>query len=185
LSVLDARQAEDRAKAKGARVSERNDDQDEIRVTDKRMFTSTGELREEFRELGTRSEEAGETSAPQEAAAQPEPASAPEQPEQPAAPAGSSEATRKPVDLPPTAESIGQPSFLDLLATLAEPVAIYLGDVELPDGKSAEDLRLARFYIDLLTVLRDKTKGNLSSQEHKVLEDLMYRLQMRYVQKRG
>jgi hypothetical protein len=77
------------------------------------------------------------------------------------------------------------PGFFDLVSALAEPIAIYLGDAELPDGTSAENLEAARFYIDLLEVLRTKTAGNLSSQEASVLEDLLYQLRVRYVRKQG
>ena len=40
-------------------------------------------------------------------------------------------------------------------------------------------------YIDLLDVLREKTLENLTSQESTVLEDVLYRLRIRYVSKRG
>ena len=56
---------------------------------------------------------------------------------------------------------IGGPSFYDLVAMLAEPVPIYLGDARLPDGQSATNLELARLYIDMLEILRQKTAGNL------------------------
>ena len=77
------------------------------------------------------------------------------------------------------------PSFFDLVAMLAEPVALYLGDLALPDGEVAENLEMARLHIDLLDVLRQKTAGNLTAQESAFLEDLLYRLRVRYVQKRG
>ena len=64
-------------------------------------------------------------------------------------------------------------------------MALYLGDAELPDGGSAENLDMARLHIDLLDVLRRKTAGNLSVQESATMDDLLYRLRMRYVQKRG
>jgi len=88
-------------------------------------------------------------------------------------------------ELPGTPAEHGAPSFYDLVALLAEPVSIYLGDLELPDGQSAENLEMARLHIDLLDVLRQRTTGNLTAQEQGVLEDLLYRLRMRYVQKRG
>ena len=44
---------------------------------------------------------------------------------------------------------------------------------------------MARLHIDLLDVLRQKTAGNLTAQESAFLEDLLYRLRVRYVQKRG
>jgi hypothetical protein len=68
---------------------------------------------------------------------------------------------------------------------LAEPVPIYLGDARLPDGQVATNLELARLYIDLLEILRQKTAGNLDAQERAFLEDLLYRLRVRYVQKMG
>ena len=78
----------------------------------------------------------------------------------------------------------GSPGFLDLVALLAEPTALYLGDVPMPDGKSAQDLSLARFHIDLLEVVRQKSSGNLTAEETTLLSDLLYRLRMRYVQKK-
>ncbi|HSM50930.1 MAG TPA: DUF1844 domain-containing protein, partial [Thermoanaerobaculia bacterium] len=77
------------------------------------------------------------------------------------------------------------PSFLDLVGVLAQPIPMLLGDLELPGGEKVENLDEARFYIDMLDVLRQKTMGNLTSQELAVLEDFLYRARLRYVQKRG
>jgi Domain of unknown function (DUF1844) len=144
----------------------------EIKVTDKRMFTPEGELREEYRFLGEKS-----TQAEPEAAPGSSPAAVAE-PDEPPLPAGET----VPLELPGAAPGMGA-TFYDLAAMLAEPVSIYLGDVELPDGGSAENLEMARLHIDLLDVLRQKTAGNLSAQENAFLEDLLYRLRVRYVQK--
>ncbi|HEY4597350.1 MAG TPA: DUF1844 domain-containing protein, partial [Thermoanaerobaculia bacterium] len=75
------------------------------------------------------------------------------------------------------------PSFYDLVAMMAEPIPIYLGDARLPDGQAATNLEMARLHIDLLEILRQKTAGNLDAQERAFLEDLLYRLRVRYVQK--
>ena len=40
---------------------------------------------------------------------------------------------------------------------------------------------LAKQSIDLLTMVQDKTRGNLTSEEHKLLENLLYDLRMKYV----
>ncbi|MGH9379736.1 MAG: DUF1844 domain-containing protein [Thermoanaerobaculia bacterium] len=160
---------------------ERDQQARDIKVTDRRMFTPDGRLKEEYRWLEEAKasadeperEPAGPRSAADAATAK-EPAGEPPPP-----PAGT------PLELPDTPDSMGKPGFLDLIAVLAEPATIYLGDAALPDGRPAEDLRAARLYIDLLTVLREKTNGNLSAQEQAVLDDLLYRLQMRYLQKRG
>jgi hypothetical protein len=143
----------------------------EIKVTDKRMFTPEGELREEYRVLAEKS-----TAASKAAAAQEPPRQAPPpEPPRPIEPT---------LDFPGTPQGLG-PSFFDLAAMLAEPAAIYLGDAPLPDGEWAENLEMARLHIDLLDVLRQKTAGNLTAQESAFLEDLLYRLRVRYVQKRG
>ena len=157
----------------------------EIKVTDKRMFTPDGELREEYRVLAEKS-----TAAPA-AATEPAPAapSRPVEPEVLQSPQGAREAPRRApepdprLDLPEMPPELGGPSFFDLVAMLAEPVPIYLGDAVLPDGQDATNLEMARFYIDLLAVLRQKTAGNLTAQESAFLEDLLYRMRVRYVQK--
>ena len=159
----------------------------DIKVTDRRMFTPEGELREGFRESGSGAGgEAGEgTTAPvepprEERAPPPGPVAGPD----PGAPAGGPGGPfGGPFDEPGAAP--GAPSLLDLVAVLAEPVPLYLGDAALPDGRRVEDLEAARFHIDLLDVLRQKTAGNVTAQEAAVMEDLLYRLRMRYVQKRG
>jgi Domain of unknown function (DUF1844) len=140
-----------------------------IKVTDKRMFTPEGALREEYRFLA---EAANAPAAPPVAAPEPEP--------EPVAPP---EVSSPALELPPT--GLPGPGFFDLLQALAEPIPFYLGDAPMPDGASGENLEAARFYIDLLDVLRQKTAGNLSAQETTVLADLVYRLRVRYVQKRG
>jgi uncharacterized protein DUF1844 len=162
----------------------------EIKVHDKRMFTPDGALREEYRfleEKATAAEEAPPEPAPAEAPF-PEPPPAPESdPRRRGAAPPPLEPERESgprLELPGTPPGLG-PSFYDLAAMIAEPVAIYLGDVELPDGQTAENLEMARLYIDLLEVLRQKTAGNLTVQENAFLEDLLYRLRVRYVQKRG
>ncbi len=169
----------------------------EIKVTDKRMFTPDGKLREEYRHL---EDEAGRA---------PEPAAAPEAPAREPAPAappsgGGGPAAARPggagpapppasaagegpprVEIPTPGPGLGQVGFYDLVSLLAEPVALYLGDAKLPDGESAENLELARLHIDLLDLLRAKTLGNLDASELAFLDEVLYRLRMRYVQKRG
>ena len=175
-----------------------------LKVTDRRMFTADGELREDFRHLDSESGEASEEAKPSEAARSEAPPSEPEpvaaEPvdaaPQAATPPPEPVAPPKPEtpESPPAAEPGGapggrelpsEPSFLDLVGVLAEPIAIFLGDAKLPDGRTMEDLEAARFHIDLLEVFQQKTAGNLSAEESALLEDLLYRLRLRYVQKKG
>jgi hypothetical protein len=167
----------------------------EIKITDKRMFTPEGDLREEYRFLAEKS--TGEKSAEEPAAAAPAAAEAPRRsadaaasPSPPPALGGSAPSAGAHAEPSARLEIPGSPpglgaSLYDLVAMLAEPIAIYLGDVDLPDGQSAENLEMARLHIDLLDVLRQKTAGNLSAHESAFIEDLLYRSRLRYVQKRG
>jgi hypothetical protein len=144
-----------------------------IKVTDKRMFTADGRLREEYQAL--------EEEKPAAAPAAPEPA-----PPGAAAATAAAPADRAPrLEIPDLGPGLPPPTFLELVAMLAEPASLYLGDAPLPDGQSAENLEMARLHIDLLVLLRQKTAGNLSAQELGVLEDILYRLRLRYVQKSG
>jgi hypothetical protein len=166
---------------------------DELKVTDKRMFTPDGELKDEFQHLEKESAEdpvAEETAVVEETATdQEEPAAgreaqtAPQKAEAPEA--SQPEPGRGRVEIPLEETGRGELGFFDLVGLVAQPVAIYLGDAQLPDGESAENLDMARLHIDLLEVLKDKTAGNLTAQEHTLLEDLLYQLRLRYVQKRG
>ncbi|MFQ5349405.1 MAG: DUF1844 domain-containing protein [Thermoanaerobaculia bacterium] len=165
-----------------------------LKVTDKRMFTADGELREEFRHLDSGTAAGTErTPEPATAEAPPEPtadaappSAAPAEPAAAKGPALDDPADGTPrVEIPATPEGLGSPTFLDLVTLLAEPIALYLGDAELPNGESAENLEMARLHIDMLEVLRHKTAGNLEVGEAKLLEDLLYRCRLRYVQKRN
>lgn len=171
----------------------------EIKVTDKRMFTPDGRLREEYQFLEERLE--GKGAAPAGAGGEPEPpAAADESPSGPA-PGGESRSTGEEgaaggeaprpaagpaLELPDLGPDMGQsPQFFDLVAMLAEPASVYMGDVEMPGAGPVEDLQMARLHIDLLGVLRQRTAGNLSAQESTFLDNVLYQLRSRYIQKRG
>ncbi|MDH3403627.1 MAG: DUF1844 domain-containing protein [Acidobacteriota bacterium] len=156
-------------------------DQD-MKITDKRMFTPEGELREEYRHL---------EDAPAAPVDEARPAAASGRPESPApaAEAGAAGASRPeparpqpPREAPPRAtRAIG---FEDLVGMLAEQAMVALGVAVVPDAEPMLDLRVAQMYIDMLDVLRVKTAGNLAEGEAAFLEDILYRLRLAYVEKR-
>lgn len=75
-------------------------------------------------------------------------------------------------------------SFAVLISSLATQAAISLGDIPNPlTGKTEVNLGEARFHIDLLEVLQEKTKGNLTPEEAKGLETILFDLRMRFVEK--
>ena len=72
--------------------------------------------------------------------------------------------------------------FTHFIFSLSTSALIQLGDIEDPfTQKSLKNLPLAKQTIDLIGMLKEKTKGNLTSEEEKVVEYVLYDLRMRYV----
>lgn len=75
-----------------------------------------------------------------------------------------------------------EPSFLALADMLAGEAAMCLGLAQAPDGsKLPLDLETARHMIDMLGMLEQKTKGNLTAEEDNVLENILAYLRMQFV----
>jgi len=61
-----------------------------------------------------------------------------------------------------------------------------LGEIQDPTNKQVtKNLPLAKQTIDLIGILREKTKGNLTPEEEKFLETILFDLRMRYVKATG
>lgn len=76
------------------------------------------------------------------------------------------------------------PDFNFFITTLSLQASIALGAVPNPaTNKTEEDLSQAKFLIDTLGMLHEKTKGNLTSDEAAFLENLLYELRMAYLSK--
>ena len=72
------------------------------------------------------------------------------------------------------------------LSGLAVETLIALGDMAHPaTRKQAANLPQAKYLIDLLGILEEKTKGNLTADEGKLFQDTLYQLRMRYLTKSG
>ena len=75
-------------------------------------------------------------------------------------------------------------SFAAFVISLATTAAVHFGDI--PDPHTGErhepDLAAAHQMIDLISLLQEKTKGNLTPEESKLVDDLLYELRMRFVQ---
>lgn len=79
-------------------------------------------------------------------------------------------------------QSVGGPTFLDLVNTLQLGAMVSLGMVQSPEGKrSPVNLPAAKDSIDLLGILQEKTKGNLAEEESQVLTEGLYHLRMAYL----
>jgi len=76
------------------------------------------------------------------------------------------------------------PDFSFFITTLSLQASIALGHIPNPaTNKTDEDLNQAKFLIDTLGMLEDKTKGNLNAEESKLLENLLYELRSAYLAK--
>ncbi len=141
----------------------------EVRVRDRRRFTAEGDIKPGGVSDGV-SDAADATDAPETAgatSAQAEEPAAAMAPEPPAAPAP---------PLPPA-------NFEILILSL-----VMQAEMELrPDGDPSRppDVALAKHSIDLLGVLAEKTKGNLTLEEQRLLENSLTELRFRYVQRVG
>ncbi len=149
-------------------MSEREEEQPSITVKDKRKFNLDGSIREGFE---------SEAVAPQEMS--PAPVSETEPP---------ADATGDITDTPPEEETDlpgaeDPASFINFLSTLATNAAAALGAVPNPaTGKRAIDLDTGKFWLEVISMLKEKTKGNLHKKEEEILNSLLSDLRMQYVQ---
>ena len=181
----------------------------EFKVSDRRLFTADGELRSDAEETV---EQADEPKASTATAVAPAPhatavASAP-QPVEPQSieegPAGDPATPPPPTaseqqaqhdayresarDLDRRVELSGhsakelEVTFERFMASLYMTAMVQLGMMHEQGGKPTVDLIGARQTIDTLSLLADKTKGNLSSKEQAFLQNCLYELRMAYVE---
>ena len=155
-------------------------------VTDRRLFTPEGELRQEVVEDVAQPAKPGPqrveaASPPAEADVQPAP-SASEQKQQ----ADAYRRSKK--DLDSRVELSGQSSkdlemtFERFLASLYMTAMMHLGLMHEEGGQPRIDLIGARQTVDTLSLLSEKTKGNLSAAEGNFLQNSLYELRMAYVE---
>jgi Domain of unknown function (DUF1844) len=76
-----------------------------------------------------------------------------------------------------------EPSFLAVVMMLSGSAANYLAEARNEEKKEdkQKNLELARFVIDLLGVLEEKTEGNLEESEKKTLEAILGDMRMQYI----
>jgi hypothetical protein len=77
--------------------------------------------------------------------------------------------------------TLPEASFATLVNSLVTQILLYLGDLTPRGVEPQVNLDMAKFNIDLLGVLEEKTKGNLTPEEQKLLDNALYEARMRYV----
>ena len=159
----------------------KDDNQEEVsfKVADRRKFNPDGSLKEGVTLEPAKQEEKPAEPATSAAATKPEPPKT-----------QSTEPSPETVhedefagDEDDFADADDPASFVHFLSTLATNAAAALGAVPHPaTGQRSLDLETGKYWLDVLGMLRDKTKGNLHKEENRLLEGLLADLRMQYVQ---
>jgi hypothetical protein len=80
-------------------------------------------------------------------------------------------------------ESLAPVDFTTFVLSLSHSALMHLGEAPHPEtGGVEKNLSLARQSIDLIAMLEEKTKGNLSGDEERLLAQILFDLRMRYVE---
>ena len=135
---------------------EETDRPDEFKVTDKRQFTTEGQAKQEAEELEkeTFHQKAREEQPQEETRSGPEKAEAP-----------------RPVD------------FSSFISSLATTALFQLGLIRVSEADEVKkDLPGARQTIDLIAMLEEKTRGNLTDGEKKLVTETLFQLRMAFVE---
>jgi hypothetical protein len=71
--------------------------------------------------------------------------------------------------------------FSGLIVSLHASALTYLGAMETPEGGFVRDMDLARQSVDMLRVIEEKSRGNLTADERTLIDKLLYDIQIAYV----
>jgi len=83
-----------------------------------------------------------------------------------------------------TDEAFPQIDFATFILSLSHSALLHLGEAPHPeDDAHRVSLPLAKQTIDLLGLLEEKTKGNLTGEEERLITQILFDLRMRYVEK--
>ena len=93
-------------------------------------------------------------------------------------------AARKKAQDAPRSTPLPEVSFSSLMFSLSSSALFHLGEITDPNtGENKVDLPLAKHAIDTIAMLREKTRGNLTSDEEKFTDGVLTDLRLRYVKR--
>ncbi|MBI2875500.1 MAG: DUF1844 domain-containing protein [Candidatus Tectomicrobia bacterium] len=83
-------------------------------------------------------------------------------------------------------EPLPEIDFAGFIFSLSSSALLHLGEIPDPiSHRKEKDLLQAKQMIDILGMLQEKTKGNLTAEEEQLMQNILYDLRMRYVQAAG
>ena len=139
-------------------AADTDDQPKRFQVKDRRRFTESGEVREEA---------AGDERAEETPQAVPPPVPPP-----------ATDAAREPFG------EQGEITLSTFLMSLSTQALMFLGEIPNPvTGQPETDLAAVRELIDIISMLQEKTRGNLDPAEARLFEKVLYDLRMRFVEK--
>lgn len=177
-------------------MSDRDEEAKEggVKVNDRRRFSigENGQIVEQDKDeqAGQPEPQADETAAAaKEEAEQPAPAETPaeetgEKPKRSLRDRIKDKIAGKSEEAPdfPSGGMLPEIDFAGFVLSLSTSVVMYFGEMEDPvTGEKQQNLPAAKQTIDILGMLKEKTKGNLTAEEDRFLEAILYDLRMRYV----
>jgi hypothetical protein len=102
---------------------------------------------------------------------------------QPPSPADLRESERAFAEASEADERLPDIDFATFILSLSHSALVHLGDAPDPaGGAGGVDLTMARQTIDLLGLLQERTRGNLTGEEERILDQILFDLRMRYVE---
>ena len=79
------------------------------------------------------------------------------------------------------AQELPEASLESLVQSIVTQILYYIGDIATRGGEGMLNLDMAKHNIDILNLLEEKTKGNLTPEEQQMLDAALYEVRMRYV----
>lgn len=164
-----------------------SEDEKRFKVVDRRTFTPEGDARPSGDEPDAAPQDASppESGGP-EAAGAPDPEGSTPTVEERLREKEMRRRTREAArtGVPPTAPGpMPRIDFNTFIFSLASSALIHLGVAPHPEtGQTSRDLALAKETIDILSLLEERTRGNLSPEEKNFLDGLLFDLRIRYVE---
>jgi Domain of unknown function (DUF1844) len=153
---------------------EDQEDKRGFKVQDRRRFSAEGEVKADGEESSDRAE------APSPLRSQ---AASPPKPEPVAKPAASQAFGASERPEPGHGAPAAELTFAAFVWSLSEQALAALGEIPDPmSGKVTHDLVMAQQMIDIIIMLRDKTRGNLDQHEQTLVQEILSTLQMKYVE---
>lgn len=81
-------------------------------------------------------------------------------------------------------ESEAEPDFNIFITSLGMQAMIFMGEMVNPiTNETKIELPRAKYLIETISMIKDKTKGNLTTEENKLIDDMLYTLQIKYAEK--